>query len=80
MKKLFVTAIIIMCCATTAILGASSAFCTIEDAGYAVPADAGIAKLLAEEAANLFHWLRFSMTISFILLFRAIMLDPKEIR
>ena len=41
-----------MCCATAVILGAGSAFCAIEDAGYAVPADAGIAKLLAEEGGE----------------------------
>lgn len=36
-----------MCCVTVVILGAGSAFCTMEEEGFAVPADAGIAKALA---------------------------------
>ena len=47
MKKLFAAAIAIMCCATVAIVGASSAFCTMEEDGFAVPKDAGIQRALA---------------------------------
>ncbi len=47
MKKLFAAAIAIMCCATVAIVGASSAFCTMQEDGFAVPADAGIQRALA---------------------------------
>ena len=52
MKKLFITAIVIMCCISAAVLGASSAFCTMDDEGYAMPAEAGIAQSLAGDGSG----------------------------
>ena len=46
MKKGFIAIILLLCCVSAIVLGTTSAFGTMEDEGFAIPADAGIARAL----------------------------------